>query len=86
MQILHKLENAQIKNKIRLHEKRKDRIILANCDVLFNLICLDEGLSIFTNIYIYIDVSVYITSKKLSQLNHGINIGSRSVRIQWKLC
>ena len=51
-QLLHKLENAEIENKIRLYEKTKKRIHLANCTILFNQICLGEGLyPIFTCIF-----------------------------------
>ena len=56
-QLLHKLENAEIKNKIRLYEKTKKRILLSNYAILFNQICLDEGLyQIFTNIYIHLSM------------------------------
>ena len=54
-QLLHELENAEIQNKIRLYEKTKKRILLANYGILFDQICLDEGLyPIFTNTKIYL--------------------------------
>ena len=34
-QLIHKLENAETKNKIRLYEKTKKRILLANDGILF---------------------------------------------------
>ena len=58
-QLLHRIENIDIQNNIRSYEKIKKRILSAPYGILFNQICLDEGLyPIFTNIYIYI----YITS------------------------
>ena len=53
-QLLHRIENIDIKNNIRFYEKIKKRILSAKYGILFNQICLDEGLyPIFTNIYIY---------------------------------
>ena len=60
-QLFDKLENAEIKDKIRLYEKTKKRILLAKYGILFNKICLDVELyPIFTNIYIIIYIYVYI--------------------------
>ena len=46
-ELLHKLENTEIKNETRLYEKLKKRIILANYAVLSN------------NIYIYIYIYIW---------------------------
>ena len=54
-QLLHKLDDVNIKNNIRSYEKIKKRISSAKYGIIYNKICLDEGLyPIFTNIYIYI--------------------------------
>ena len=54
-QLLHRIENIDIKNNISSYEKIKKRILSAKYVIIFYQICLDEGLyPIFTNIYIYI--------------------------------
>ena len=40
--LLHKLENTEIKNKIRLYETKKKRIISANYGILLNQILLNQ--------------------------------------------
>ena len=52
-QLLHRRKNIDIQNNIRSYEKIKKRILSAKYGILFNQMCLDEGLyPIFTNIYI----------------------------------
>ena len=52
-QLLHKLDNVDIKNNIWSYEKIKKLIFSAKYGILFNQICLDDRLySTFTNIYI----------------------------------
>ena len=55
-QLLHKLENAEIKNKIRLYEKTKKRILLTNYVIIVNQICI----YIYIYIYIYMCVCVCV--------------------------
>ena len=61
-QLLHRIENTDIKNNIRSYENIKKRILSARYGILFNQICLDEGLyPILTNINIYIYIYCYRT-------------------------
>ena len=54
-QLLHLLNNEELKNKIRNFEKQKKKVISAKYGILFNQTCLNEELyPTFTNIYIYI--------------------------------
>ena len=81
-QLLHNLENGEIKNKIRLYEKTKKRILLANYGILSNQICFDEGLyPLFTNIYIYSSLEdMACEQAPISTRSILINIGDNNVR------
>ena len=53
-QLLHKLDDVNIKNNIRSYEKIKKRVLSAKYSITFNQISLDKELyQIFTNIYPY---------------------------------
>ena len=53
-QLIHKLDDVNIKNNIRSYEKIKKRVLSAKYSITFNQISLDEELyQIFTNIYPY---------------------------------
>ena len=63
-QLLHLLDNEELKNRIKNFEKQKKQIISAQYGILFNQTCLNEELyPTYYNIYIYIYILILIIIK-----------------------